>query len=38
MNTDRRIGKLKDSLGWIKGDGQKRLQKKLKMRLNNNNT
>ena len=28
--------KLKDRLGWIKEDGQKRLQKKLKMKLNNN--
>ena len=36
MNTDRRIGKLKDRLGWIKEDGLKRLQKKLKMRPNNN--
>ena len=30
MNTDKRIGKLKDRLGWIREtDGLKRLQKKL---------
>ena len=32
MNTERRIGKLKDRLGQIKEDGLKRLQKKLKKR------
>ena len=36
MSTDRRIGKFKDRLGWIKKDGLKVLQNKLKMRLNNN--
>ena len=36
MNTDRRIGKLKGRLRWVKEDGLKRLQKKLKMRSDNN--
>ena len=33
---DKWIGKLRDRLGWIGENGLKRLEKKLKMRLNNN--
>ena len=36
MSPDKRIGKLKDRLGWIRENGLRRLQKKLKMRLNSN--
>ena len=35
-NTDRRIRKLKDKLGWTKEDGLKILQMKPKMQLGNN--